>query len=87
MFIKEVGILFGLMVWVGLMGGASYVNVMFLTISIDILTFDQKELAVNICTFCNDSGVLLAALLSLLFDNTFLKLSFEYTLLYFLTPR
>lgn len=58
---------------VGLFGGASYVNCYNLILKDGKLDTEDKELCVNCSTFTNDSGVLAASLLTLLFDNTFLK--------------
>lgn len=57
-----------LMIWVGLMGGSSYVNVMYQIMSSENLQDNQKELALTICTAANDLGILSASLLSLLLN-------------------
>ena len=57
---------------VGLLGGASYVNCYNLILKDDKLDIEDKELCVNCSTFTNDSGVLAASVITLLFDNTFL---------------
>lgn len=64
---------FVLMIWVGLMGGCSYVNVMYLILEDPAITKNEKELAVNLCTVTNDTGILISAIYVLLMDNTFLK--------------
>ena len=72
-FIESFSAVFIFIVWVGLMGGSSYVNVVYLIASSPQLHINMKELAANICMFSNDIGIFLAALLSLIFDNTFLR--------------
>ena len=64
---------FLLMIWVGLMGGCSYVNVMYLILEDPFITKNEKELAVNLCTVTNDTGILISAIYVLLMDNTFMK--------------
>lgn len=59
--------------WVGLMGGASYVNVTHNILQDKEIEPEQKELAMNICTFANDLLILLASLTSLVLSNTYLK--------------
>jgi battenin len=61
------------MVWVGLMGGASYVNVAYQILSADFLPADYKETAANVSLIFNNLGVILASLFTILLDNTVLK--------------
>jgi hypothetical protein len=61
------------MIWVGLMGGSSYVNVMYNILESPNLPKNEKELALTLTTVCNDIGILLASLLSLLLANTAFK--------------
>ena len=58
---------------VGLFGGASYVNCYNIILKDPKVKKEDKELSINCSTFTNDSGVLSAALFSLLIDNTVLK--------------
>jgi hypothetical protein len=60
------------LIFVGLMGGGSYVNILYQLMKKPELKQNEKELAVVLCTFCNDIGILIAAILSLIFANTFL---------------
>lgn len=60
-----------LMIWVGLMGGSSYVNVMYQIMKTDDLKDNEKELALTICTAANDIGILSASLLSLILNFTY----------------
>lgn len=70
LFVENYYALFALMVWVGLMGGGSYVNVMYHILESPNLQRNEKELALTITTVCNDIGILAASLLALLLDNT-----------------
>ena len=72
-FCESLYVLFPLMIWVGLMGGASYVNVMFSILEHEKLAKTEKELALTMTTIGNDIGILSASLLALLLDNTAFK--------------
>ena len=61
------------MIWVGLIGGGSYVNVMYRMLESPELGRNEKELALTLTTVCDDIGILSASLLSLLLDNTAFK--------------
>lgn len=61
------------MIWVGLMGGGSYVNVMYRILESPDLAKNEKELALTMTTVCNDIGILSASLMSLLLANTAFK--------------
>lgn len=73
LFLGNFYVCFGLMVWVGLMGGGSYVNVMYQILESPSLAKNEKELALTMTGVCNDIGILLASLLSLLLANTAFK--------------
>ena len=62
-------ILFVHMAFVGLMGGSSYVNVMYLILNSDDLEKNQKELALNMTTFFDDIGITLSSVLSIVFAS------------------
>lgn len=72
LFLGNFYVCFGLMVWVGLMGGGAYVNVMYQILESPDLAKNEKELALTVTTVCNDLGILTASILSLIFSNTFL---------------
>jgi hypothetical protein len=55
-----------LFIWVGLMGGASYVNVMHSILELESLEKSEKEMALSLSLVFNDTGVLLASILSLI---------------------
>ncbi len=61
------------MIWTGLMGGASYVNVMYQILQSLELKKNQKELALTITTIGNDIGILSASILALILNNTAFK--------------
>ena len=58
------------MIFVGLMGGSSYVNVLYQIRTHPSLDAKEKELAMLISTCFNDMGVFLASLTSLAFTST-----------------
>lgn len=55
---------------VGMMGGMLYVNVLYNIISSKTLDFNDKELAMILCTIFDDLGILMASIFSLILDNT-----------------
>ncbi len=58
------------MAFVGLMGGASYVNVFYLLLKDEKIQNDQRELAVNITSIIYSLGVLGASLTVIALDKT-----------------
>lgn len=74
-YTKEVniGVLFMLMIWVGLMGGASYVNVLYQVLESEKIEKKDKEISINVIGMMNTTGVLSASLVSLLLVNTVYK--------------
>ena len=58
-----------IMIFVGLMGGCSYVNCMFMVLDNKSLSKSQKELAVNVCAFFVDIGIVSAAFFALFVSN------------------
>ena len=58
------------MIFVGLMGGASYVNVIYRLKNSPRLLKTEKELAMNILSCFDDLGVLLAAITALILTLT-----------------
>ena len=69
-FCESIHILFALMVFVGLMGGAQFVNVIYLIKSSDKLHKTDKELALNMTSMFNDAGILLSSITSLTLSLT-----------------
>jgi hypothetical protein len=64
---------FAWMLWVGLIGGTSYINVLYLILHTDRLPQQYKETALNFSLVCNNGGAMLAAAFGLLLDNTMIK--------------
>ena len=60
---------FLLMIWVGCMGGAGYVNVAYLILMNEELPKKDKEAAVNLSLCFNSAGILMACLFALVLDN------------------
>jgi len=71
--LSSLPVLFIFMIWVGLMGGASYVNTLYQTLSSTDIGKGEKEVGINIISMCCDSGVMSSALVVLLLDNTLYK--------------
>ena len=66
-------VLFLSMIFIGLMGGASYVNVKYLILESPNLKRTEKEVALVLTSIGDDLGILCAALLALLLNNTAFK--------------
>lgn len=65
---------FGWMVFVGLIGGCSYVNIYYFTLELNNqLSNEEKELAVNLIILSTDICSTLATLFALLMSNTLFK--------------
>ena len=73
MFCESLYVLCPLFVWIGLMGGGSYVNVMHSILELKTLKNSEKEGAIVLSLVFNDSGVLLSSIFSLIMDNTLFK--------------
>jgi len=69
----EVWILFGLMVYVGLLGGGSYVNIFYLVLNDPNITSLDRELCVNITAIFVNVGITLSSVFILIMDHTFIK--------------
>lgn len=69
----EIWILFALMVYVGLLGGGSYVNIFYLVLNDPLIAPIDRELCVNITAIFVNVGITLSSMFILLMDNTFLK--------------
>jgi len=63
---------FVLMVYVGLLGGAMYVNVFFLLVEDKQLDAKDQELGINITAIFINVGIVAASLFEILMDKTFL---------------
>lgn len=58
-----------IMIWVGLMGGCSYVNCYFMILENKALSKSQKEIAINVAAFFNDIGIVSAAFFAIFVSN------------------
>ena len=63
------------LVWVGLMGGGSYVNVLHGILDLKTLDKTEKEMALSLTLLFNDTGIFLAATVSLVLGSTVLKVN------------
>ena len=54
-----------LCIWVGFMGGGSYVNVLNGILDLKTLDRTEKEMALSLSLLFNDTGILIASVLSL----------------------
>ena len=70
MYFESLWVMCPLTVWVGLMGGGAYVNVMHEILELEALDKSEKESAISLTLFFNNFGIFLAAIFSLLLDNT-----------------
>ena len=61
------------MVFVGLLGGASYVNIFYNLLNDPIYPKEDKELIVNMAAVCINLGIVVASVFTLLMDATFLS--------------
>jgi hypothetical protein len=73
LFIDQIYVLFVIMIWVGCMGGTSYVNVIYKIQRSPKLKRTEKELAVMILMVFNDVGILSASILALVLSLTVFK--------------
>ncbi|XP_011270729.1 hypothetical protein CAOG_09041 [Capsaspora owczarzaki ATCC 30864] len=62
-----------MMIFVGLLGGASYVNVFHLVLTDENIPNEDRELCINLVAFGITIGITLGCSLILIFDNTFLS--------------
>ena len=69
-FCKNIYVLFFLMIFVGLMGGAQFVNVLYLIKSSEVLHKTDKELALNLTSIFNDIGILTSSITALILSLT-----------------
>ena len=70
MWITTLYVMCPIVVWVGLMGGGSYVNVLHGILTLETLDKTEKEMAVSLSLGFNDSGILLATLFSMVLSHT-----------------
>lgn len=73
LFVYSLWVMCPLLIWVGFMGGASYVNVMHNLLEHKTLKKNEKEAALALSLMFNDTGVLLSSIFALVMDNTLFK--------------
>ena len=73
MYVTSLYVIAPVCVWVGLMGGASYVNVLHGVMTLETLEASEKEMALTLALVLNSGGIVLASLFSLLLSNTLFK--------------
>jgi len=70
MFCPSLGLMAPLLVWVGLMGGGTYVNALHGMLELKTLDHRERESAMSLSLFFNDFGITLASILSLVLAKT-----------------
>ena len=75
MYFESLYVVCPVLVFVGLMGGASYVNVLHGILELETLDKTEKESAMSLCMLFNDTGILCATTLSIILSNTVLKVN------------
>ena len=75
MKVTTVKVMCPLLLWVGLMGGGSYVNVLNCILELETLDKTEKEMALSLSLLFNDSGILLASVFSLILSANIFKFS------------
>ena len=70
MYYDSIKIMLPMLIWVGLMGGASYVNVLHAMLELETLDKRERESAMSLSLFFNDLGILCATIFSLILANT-----------------
>jgi battenin len=71
--LHNIGWLVCLMIFVGLLGGASYANIFDIVLKSDKLQLKEKELASTICIIMYDIGMLFAGIVGYVLDAYVLK--------------
>lgn len=77
MFTENLKILCPIFIWVGLMGGGSYVNVLHGILELKTLKKTEKESAISLSLMFNDTGILLASIASLFLDNFYFNIRWK----------
>ena len=73
MFVESLYVLCPLFIWVGLMGGASYVNVMHNILELESLKKTEIEACMVLSLMFNDVGIIGSAIFTVVMDNTLFK--------------
>jgi len=70
MYVESVWVVAVLCIWVGLMGGTSYVNILHCMLELKTLEKRERESAMSLSLFFNDFGITLAAATQIILANT-----------------
>ena len=73
MYVTSLYVIAPVCVWVGLMGGGSYVNVLHGVLTLETLDKTEREMAITLSLVFNSAGIVLASLFSLALSNTIFK--------------
>jgi hypothetical protein len=73
LYVETLYALCPLYVWVGLMGGGSYVNVLHGIRELKTLSLEERESAMSLALMFNDLGILCATIFSLILGLTLLS--------------
>jgi hypothetical protein len=73
MFVESLWITCPVLIFVGLMGGGSYVNVLHQILELESLDKTERESAMSLSLLFNDLGILNASIVSIILSNTYLK--------------
>jgi len=69
----NIWVLFALMFYAGLLGGASYVNVFYLLLHDKAIPDKDREVCINLAAFAITAGITSSSIFTLVMENTFLK--------------
>ena len=69
----ELWVMFPFMIWVGLMGGASYVNILYQVLKSSTIAKSEKEISINFISIINDFGIGSSSLVVILLNYTIYK--------------
>jgi battenin len=67
------GVQFVWMVFVGLMGGASYISTFYILLNENVVADTDREFAINITAIFVNGGIVLAAIFEIIASNSFLQ--------------
>ena len=67
---SKLWVMFIFMIWVGLMGGASYVNIFYQVLKSSKIAKSEKEISINFISIINDFGVFISSFVVILLNYT-----------------
>ena len=74
MLVSSLYVLCPLYIFVGLMGGGSYVNVLHCILKLETLDKTEKESAMSLSMVFNDIGIVAASVIALVLNSSVLKI-------------